>query len=415
LTNPRNDAADVAAALKMHGFQVIEGLDLEKVALDRKIRDFARALEGAVVGLFFYAGHGLQVSGSNYIIPVDAEVATESALDFETVRLDLVQRTMERAAATNILIVDACRNNPFTRNLARAMGTRSTQIGRGLAPVEAGIGTLISFSTQPGAVADDGIGRRNSPFTGALVKHLLSSNEEIMPLLREVRVEVIRETNRRQVPWEHTALTSGFYFKTGANPPPPPSIPNPVLPALAAPQMNASDLERSRVAFNQGKAAYERKDFDRAIPDFTETIRLEPNNSEGFYNRGLAYAQKGDFDSAIADFNETIRLAPKFANGFYNRGLAYSRKNEFDKAIADFSEVIRLEPKAWGGFRSRGTAYYFKNDFDKAIADYNEALRLDANNPWALYLRGKAKQRSGDKSGDADIDKARQLDPSVGM
>jgi tetratricopeptide (TPR) repeat protein len=136
---------------------------------------------------------------------------------------------------------------------------------------------------------------RNSPFTGALVKHLLSSNEEIMPLLREVRVEVIRETNRRQVPWEHTALTSGFYFKTGANPPPPPSIPNPVLPALAAPQMNTSDLERSRVAFNQGKAAYERKDFDRAIPDFTETIRLEPNNSEGFYNRGLAYAQKGRF------------------------------------------------------------------------------------------------------------------------
>jgi tetratricopeptide (TPR) repeat protein len=129
----------------------------------------------------------------------------------------------------------------------------------------------------------------------------------------------------------------------------------------------------------------------------------------------LLTRKRGDFDSAIADFNETIRLAPKFANGFYNRGLTYSRKNEFDKTIADFSEVIRLEPKGWGGFRSRGTAYYFKNDFDKAIADYNEALRLDANNPWALYLRGKAKQRSGDKSGDADIDKARQLDPSVGM
>ena len=121
LANPRNDASDMAAGLRRHGFQVIEGLDLNKPALERKIRDFAAALDGAEVGLFFYAGHGLQVSGQNYIVPIDAQLKTPSALDFEMVRLDLVQRTMEREAPTNILFIDACRDNPLARNLARAM------------------------------------------------------------------------------------------------------------------------------------------------------------------------------------------------------------------------------------------------------------------------------------------------------
>jgi uncharacterized caspase-like protein len=117
--------------------------------------------------LFFYAGHGLQVSGANYLVPVDARLEDASGLDFELVRLDLVQRTMEREVATNIIFLDACRDKPLARNLARALGTRSVEIGRGLAPTQGGAGTLISFSTQPGNVALDGTGR-NSPFAAAL-------------------------------------------------------------------------------------------------------------------------------------------------------------------------------------------------------------------------------------------------------
>ena len=113
-------------------------------------------------------------------MPVDAQLSTASALDFEMVRLDLVHRTMEREAQTNILFLDACRDNPLARNLARAMGTRSAEIGRGLAQVESGVGTLISFSTQPGNVALDGAGR-NSPFAGALVKQLSTSNDDLTP------------------------------------------------------------------------------------------------------------------------------------------------------------------------------------------------------------------------------------------
>ena len=211
LENPKNDAADMVAALKKLGFVVIEGRDLDKAAMDRTVRDFAEALSGAQVGLFFYAGHGLQVAGQNYLIPIDAQLTTASAIDFEMVRLDLVHRTMERETNTNIIIMDACRDNPLARNLSRALGTRSTQIGRGFAPVESGEGTLISFSTQPGNVALDGTGR-NSPYAAALLKHIAAPGDDLPTILINVRNDVMKATDRRQVPWEHSAMTARFYF-----------------------------------------------------------------------------------------------------------------------------------------------------------------------------------------------------------
>jgi len=211
LENPKNDATDMAAARKKLDFTVVEGRDLDKAAMDRTIRDFAEALGGAQVGLFFYAGHGLQVGGQNYLVPIDAKLTTASAIDFEMVRLDLVHRTMERETSTNILIMDACRDNPLARNLARALGTRSTQIGRGFAPVESGEGTLISFSTQPGNVALDGTGR-NSPYAAALMKHIATPGDDLPTILINVRNDVMQETARRQVPWEHSAMTAKFYF-----------------------------------------------------------------------------------------------------------------------------------------------------------------------------------------------------------
>src|SRR6185369_17993225 len=136
LSNPKNDADDMAAALKALDIEVIKGLDLDKAGLEREVRKFSAALSGADVGIFFYAGHGLQVNGNNYLVPVDAELSTADALEFEMIRLDLVQRIMEGNAKTNILFLDACRNNPLVRNLARALGTRSASIGRGLAAAE---------------------------------------------------------------------------------------------------------------------------------------------------------------------------------------------------------------------------------------------------------------------------------------
>jgi invasion protein IalB len=229
LANPRNDAVDMAGALKQLGFEVVQGFDLDKPSFDRKVREFGTALSNADAGLFFYAGHGLQVAGKNYLVPIDAELTTTDALEFEMVELDVVHRIMERHAATNVVFLDACRNNPLTRNLARAMGTRSAAIGQGLAQAESGIGTLISFSTQPGNVALDGVGR-NSPFSGALAKRILQSNDDLSAILIDVRNDVRKLTGGKQVPWEHSALTGRFYFKhpspsaTSQEPSPPPIV-----------------------------------------------------------------------------------------------------------------------------------------------------------------------------------------------
>ena len=211
LTNPVNDATDMSDVFRRLGFQVIKGLNLKKAEMDLKLRDFAAAIRGAEIAVFFYAGHGLQVDGKNYLVPIDAKAETKSALDFEMLRLSLVQRTMENEAKASVIFLDACRNNPLTRNLARALGHRSTSIGYGLAEVKAGFGTLISFATQPGNVALDGTGR-NSPYTAALKRHILRPQLDLPSTLINVRVEVVEETEHKQVPWEQSALMGQLYL-----------------------------------------------------------------------------------------------------------------------------------------------------------------------------------------------------------
>jgi formylglycine-generating enzyme required for sulfatase activity len=262
LANPANDASDIAAALKGVGFTVVSGFDLDKPALEKKIREFASSLAGADTGVFFYAGHGLQVAGTNYIVPVDAQLTTADALEFEMVKLESVQRIMENAAKTNILFLDACRNNPLARNLARALGTRGSIIGTGLAPAESGIGTLISFSTQPGNVAADGSGR-NSPFTGPLVKRIAAPGEDILTVLTAVRNEVLAATGEKQVPWENHALRARFYFNpTPAAPAAPPQAQAPMSEAANAwaEIKNAKDVavfEAFRKQYGPANALYD--------------------------------------------------------------------------------------------------------------------------------------------------------------
>jgi hypothetical protein len=219
LLNPRNDAVDIAATVRALGFDVIDGGDLDKAGMERLLREFARRLEGADVGLFFYAGHGLQVKGVNYLVGIDAKLEAERDLDFETMKIDAVLAHMEREAKTNIVFLDACRNNPLTRNLARTMGTRAVNEKAGLAPIASGLGTFIAFATQPGNVASDGAGR-NSPFTAALKKHIAAPGVPLGDIMIEVRRDVVAATNGAQVPWDHSALQGRFYFK-----PPPPSLP----------------------------------------------------------------------------------------------------------------------------------------------------------------------------------------------
>jgi hypothetical protein len=212
LKNPRNDADDVAGALRRLGFEVITGLDVDDRQMTQKVRDFARALDGADVALFYYAGHGLQAKGQNYLLPVTAAPKTETDLDFEAVPLDLIMKQMQRMTRVSLVILDACRDNPLARSLKAS--SRSAAIGQGLARVEDTAGMLIAFSTQPGNVALDGTGR-NSPFTKALLTHIEAPGATISDIMIEVRKQVMTETAERQIPWENSSLTGKFYFRPG--------------------------------------------------------------------------------------------------------------------------------------------------------------------------------------------------------
>jgi uncharacterized caspase-like protein len=219
LANPANDASDMAEALKSVGVEVILGLDLDKRGFDAKVREFSKALASVDTGILFYAGHGLQVGLRNYLIPVDAQLQGERDLEFESVALDFVMRQMEidREGKTNLVFLDACRDNPFARSLARAMGTRSTSVGRGLAEVQAGVGTFVAYSTSPGDVALDGKGR-NSPFTAALTKALKTPGRGLTAIMIDVRKDVLATTGGKQLPWDHSALTGDFYFNLASAP-----------------------------------------------------------------------------------------------------------------------------------------------------------------------------------------------------
>jgi hypothetical protein len=226
LPNPPNDAGDMAQALRRIGFDVVEGRDLDKRGMEDKIREFGRKLDEARLALFFYAGHGMQVGGKNYLVPVDAKLERAGDLNFETIEVSLVLQQMEADKRVNLVFLDACRDNPLARTLARSLGTRSASIGQGLASIQSAIGTMISYATAPDNVALDGQGR-NSPFTTALLKHLVTPGMDISAVMKRVRSEVVAATRDKQVPWDHSSLVGDVVLV--------PASADPSAPAVAAP------------------------------------------------------------------------------------------------------------------------------------------------------------------------------------
>ena len=172
LPNPAADAKAVADALRGLDFEVIEAVDLDQPDMQARLDEFSGRLEGADTGLFYYAGHGLQVGGENFLVPIDARLQREAQVFYQTTPLETVLRTMEAAVPTRLVLLDACRDNPLAQQLKRSMAaSRSSSVGQGLAEVRTAVGTLIAYATGPGDVASDGKGE-HSPFTSALLDHI---------------------------------------------------------------------------------------------------------------------------------------------------------------------------------------------------------------------------------------------------
>lgn len=227
LINPGNDANLVADTLNGLGFDVSLHENLTYRDFARVVADFGRGLAEAgpdTVGVFYYAGHAVQSEGTNYLIPVDAVIQDELDLTIQTVPMSLVMKSLEQAATRlNLVFLDACRNNPF-RSLTRSGGG-------GLARIDAPYGTLISYSTAPGAVAADGRGR-NSPYTAALARAMKIPGLTVEQALKRVRLNVVEKTNGNQVPWESSSLIGDFFFAGSTAESAPPETAASVVPKV---------------------------------------------------------------------------------------------------------------------------------------------------------------------------------------
>jgi hypothetical protein len=297
LINPKNDAGDIRAKLEALGYQMFGGVDLDRAAMITAVTSFGRAAENADVAVVFYAGHGLQVNGQNYLVPVDATVESEAELEISLVPMSIVMQQLSRGSRVNIAILDACRDNPFAKDLSRSMGTRAIgALGRGLSPMRTISGTYIAYATAPDSVAQDGQGR-NSPFTTALLKFIDQPGLSLSDLMIEVRNEVIRATNGKQVPWDTSSLTGRFYFQfegTLTVEPAPAAIAPP--PAAAVPSETRAptptqDQERTRwAAVLRSNNA---RDWQRFLDDFPQGpyTAAAANNLGNLYATGSGVAR----------------------------------------------------------------------------------------------------------------------------
>ncbi|HMB46712.1 MAG TPA: caspase domain-containing protein [Afifellaceae bacterium] len=212
LPNPKNDARLIAKSLEAVGFEVTLVIDADQAAMKQAMLQFGRALrKNATTGLFYYAGHGVQVHGKNYLIPVNATIAAEDEIDLEGIDVNDFLQLMNRSKSrVNIVVLDACRNNPFARSFRSAGGGA----GDGLAPVRAPRGTYIAYATGPGQVAVDGDGD-NSPYTQALSRAITEPGLSLETVFKRTRASVLEATDEQQVPWETSSITGEFYFRPG--------------------------------------------------------------------------------------------------------------------------------------------------------------------------------------------------------
>jgi hypothetical protein len=207
LANPVNDATDMADTLKKLGFKVTLKTNATQKAMEESIRAFGKELRKGGIGLFYYAGHGIQVKGRNYLIPIEAVLESEGDAKYEAVDAGLVLAKMEDAGnGFNIVILDACRNNPFSRSFRSA--------DTGLAKMDAPAGSILAYSTAPGSIAADSTGR-NGLYTSRLLEHMVTPNLKIEEVFKKVRVDVAMASEKKQTPWESSSLMGDFYFNSG--------------------------------------------------------------------------------------------------------------------------------------------------------------------------------------------------------
>jgi hypothetical protein len=427
LKEPINDARDVADELKRDGFNVDIGENLTGDGMRRAFDKLYGNIKPGSVALIFFSGFGIQSNRQSFMIPVDAQIWTESDVRRDGFSLENVLGEINsRGAGVKIALMDASRRNPFER--------RFRSFSAGLAPVIAPNGTLVMYSAALSSVISDN-GGDHSLFVQELLKEIRVPDLAAEETLNRTRVGVTRASRQEQVPWISSSLAEDFSFIPGApgsprppSPPPapppgpvatlPPSPPppaDPLPPRPAPPPIEVPvtpPVEKS--TDNSPSAAQGALGDDPTIKSLTAKIADNPDDMNALYRRGQVYASKGAYSLAIKDFDDTIRLNPKDVEALNNRCWARAVTGDLQSALKDCNEALRLRPNFVDALDSRGLVNLKSGMTKNAITDFDAALKINARLTSSLYGRGLAKQRNGSISeGALDIANAKAMDPNI--
>jgi len=384
LKNPVNDAKDMAGALRKLGFEVTLLTNAGMKQMDAAVRDFGVRLRQGGAGLFYYAGHGLQVAGENYLVPVDARIQTESDARYACLPAGMVLGRMDDARNdVNIIILDACRNNPFARSF------RSAE--QGLAKMDAPTGSLISYATAPGSVASDGDGR-NGLYTQNLLKNLAIPGLPITEVFMRVRQGVVSATGRRQVPWEASSLIGQFYFAGGAGAPvpPPPAAPVPQPKQLA---MGARPPQAPPASSPPGDHAAQfaqlaRAGFADARDALAHAVQANPGDADARAGMAIALVMDGKLADAkyqVQRLNESGAQTPtaRLAKGMV-LGMAGDADADYQlKRAAEDGADRALALLCQAAAAARRSDYERGNRF---MAEYGELVPPEERGAYATAL-----------------------------
>ncbi|WP_246791490.1 caspase family protein [Bradyrhizobium commune] len=398
LNDAANDAQDIADELSRDGFVVDRQINLTGDAMRQTLdRFYARINQGAVA-LIFFDGFGIQSNRQSYLLPVDAQIWAEPDVSRDGFSLDSILAEMNaRGAAIKIALIDASRRNPFERRFRR--------YSAGLAPAIAPSNSLLIYSAALGAVVASGQ-TDHSLFVTELLREMRAPNVSAEQALTNTKNGVVGATNREQVPWLSSSLTTDFSFAGLVAQPPgnkgadrPPSKSEQQKPVCEVVQPDAApsadDLAR-----------------DPIIADLTHRIAANASDAISRYKRGQVYAIKRAYALAMQDFDAVIRLDPRDGEALNNRCWTRAATGDLQGALADCNLALQVDPGLSEALDSRGLVNLKLGRTAEAIKDYTDAIQRNPRSSSSLFGRGVATRKSGG-DGAADIMQAKSMDPNI--
>ena len=375
LANAVKDAGDMEGALKALGFATTLRVNQTAAGFASSLKGFAATVEPGDVAFFFYAGHGIQIDGVNYIIPIDFNARNEAEAKRMGQEVGGVQAALQRTGAgLTIMTIDACRNNPDP-NAPKEFRT-------GFVPMRSGAGGLIAFSTGPGERSDDGIPGMNGLFTS----YLLSSINQPLPIVgvfRRVRDLVFKASGEHQRPYLMDDVIGEYYLAGQANAKPAQDFPSPVSAEADS-------------ALLRGLYFYHAGDYAAAAQAFDLARRIRPAEASAYNAAGLAYAKQGRLQIAADLFSRAIALNPAYSAAYLNRALIYLEIPNYPLAIQDLSWTIDFDANDPVPHHERGRAYLGMRQYELAAADFRRAIKLFPRDYDALRGLGVVAYRLND-------------------